>query len=697
MSADLDVPFNKCSFLTAHNAFVNREEGWVWYQHASSIDSQLRAGLRAFMIDIWLDTVKGTRDVYLLHGGWKLEWLFPDFRFRTLDDVLQQFAQFLRQSGNENEIVTIIIETGESTKTSEGVTLVKQAIGRYSDLLFDPTAPAFRGFETTLREMVKADKRLVILSDYRGRDTHSEQPTDRFGLPSLWHYARETTYGSASLDFATWVDLRPESKDSKSSEISLNILNHFPTWVIGQYFIEDNEERFEDFLHRYFTRTNGLDRLQSHIVNYKMKHKDVPNFVAIDMLGIGAGAQAVLYCDELRKQGSEFIVQILGVNGHYMTAPDGIKNDSLIYCRKGTPLRFEVHGTFDHCVMRLHDNGTNTPLYLNYRNLTGAVKLYSDSSDAHFVLKPIGNETYKIYSIDQKQYMWLSGDEPYITAAGEAAAGPNYWMLNVNGAAPSPKQVEIRSLDPLNPDFLVASSGLNDNSLIYCHYNRPLAFSVIGPDSDCILRLVGHMLYLNFRDLTGAVKLYSDAGGATFTVKSLGKGAFSIYSVSRRQYMWVDASGEPYITSKGDPTKENARWEVTDPAERTEMFTLVKIISAKNDQPMRVKKFGNDQLIYCRHGYGPIVEFVQVGSDSGHLLVVCDYPLYLNYRDLTGAVKLYSGLASFERKARDDNRYLIYNEEREQYMWLSGDEPYITESGRPEDLSAQWRLESREV
>ncbi|MEL6321540.1 MAG: hypothetical protein AAFQ57_12970, partial [Cyanobacteria bacterium J06626_14] len=115
-------------------------------------------------------------------------------------------------------------------------------------------------------------------------------------------------------------------------------------------------------------------------------------------------------------------------NGLPMVAEDGLKNDSLIYCKKGKPINFMFQGNADACNFRIP--GKN--LYLNYRNLTGAVKLYDDSSrlDGLFSVKQARNG-FSIYSIDSSQYMCLDGDEPYIKGSGDPKNKSAQWKLSL--------------------------------------------------------------------------------------------------------------------------------------------------------------------------------------------------------------------------------------------------------------------------
>ena len=112
-------------------------------------------------------------------------------------------------------------------------------------------------------------------------------------------------------------------------------------------------------------------------------------------------------------------------NKSYMTAPDGIADNNWIYCKAGTPLSWVVVGDRDNAIFRL----ATAPLFLSYRQTTGAVKLYSTADDAAYKLdKKSGNRT--IYNLRYKDYMWLSGESPYVTGTGDPKNDNAQWSID---------------------------------------------------------------------------------------------------------------------------------------------------------------------------------------------------------------------------------------------------------------------------
>jgi hypothetical protein len=111
-------------------------------------------------------------------------------------------------------------------------------------------------------------------------------------------------------------------------------------------------------------------------------------------------------------------------NRSYMVAPDGIENDNFIYCKDGNALSWIVVGDRDHAIFR----STEAPLFLSYRLITGAVKLYSSAADAEYKIgKHDGKST--IYNLRYSDYMWLDGTSPYVSSKGDPKNDNALWWI----------------------------------------------------------------------------------------------------------------------------------------------------------------------------------------------------------------------------------------------------------------------------
>jgi hypothetical protein len=135
-------------------------------------------------------------------------------------------------------------------------------------------------------------------------------------------------------------------------------------------------------------------------------------------------------------------------------------------------------------------------------------------------------------------------------------------------------------------------------------------------------------------------------------------------------------------------------WQI--PNQAADTGTRVRIKSLANQKYM-VAPGGvvGDSLIYNRDG-APL-DFVMVGPQSQAMFRSSADPLlFLDYRAATGAMKLYAPgttePASYDLKAAGQGRS-IRNTYWNQFVWLSGDEPYLTRKGNPNNLNAQWKID----
>ena len=112
-------------------------------------------------------------------------------------------------------------------------------------------------------------------------------------------------------------------------------------------------------------------------------------------------------------------------NKDYMVAPDGIANNNWIYCKNGDQLTWVVVGDRDSAIFR----SARAPLFLSYRGSTGAVKLYGTAADADYKIgKQDGKRT--IYNRRYRDYMWLSGDSPYVSGKGDPKNESARWSID---------------------------------------------------------------------------------------------------------------------------------------------------------------------------------------------------------------------------------------------------------------------------
>lgn len=119
---------------------------------------------------------------------------------------------------------------------------------------------------------------------------------------------------------------------------------------------------------------------------------------------------------------------IRNANGNYLGAPDGMANNNWVYVRGNiAPL--------DLIAVDAPDKGqyfrlAGAPsLFLSYTAATGAVKLYNSPLQANFSVAPQPNGKSGIKSLYWNDWMWLSGESPYITGSGNPANGNAQWVI----------------------------------------------------------------------------------------------------------------------------------------------------------------------------------------------------------------------------------------------------------------------------
>ncbi|MEA2325969.1 MAG: hypothetical protein QOE68_928 [Thermoanaerobaculia bacterium] len=100
-------------------------------------------------------------------------------------------------------------------------------------------------------------------------------------------------------------------------------------------------------------------------------------------------------------------------NQQYLSAPDGLRNNSWVYARAGaTPLDLVLVGSRSKGWLRLWDA---PDLFVSYTGTRGQVKLFNEATDAAYQFAPAG-KGLTIRNLHHNQYMWLSGETPYVSA-----------------------------------------------------------------------------------------------------------------------------------------------------------------------------------------------------------------------------------------------------------------------------------------
>jgi len=234
-----DRRFDQVAYATTHNAMSNVENGFAGPNQQYGVTRQLEDGVRGFM----LDTHYSGPNVALCHS-------FCVLGERPLVDTLIEIREFLERE--PYEVVSIIFESYVSAADT-------QAVFSAAGLLPYVHAQAVADPWPTLRDMIAADKRLVVFTD-SGGGTYP-------WYHHVWNYAFETHYS-----FAAPADLSCTPNRGNPAN-GLFILNHFLTQIFGSAALAEQINHNPLF----------IDRAQA----CSAANAALPNFVTVDFYDIG--------------------------------------------------------------------------------------------------------------------------------------------------------------------------------------------------------------------------------------------------------------------------------------------------------------------------------------------------------------------------------------------------------------------------
>ncbi|KAF9921015.1 hypothetical protein FBU30_008986 [Linnemannia zychae] len=251
-------PYNEVSYPTTHNAYAYTPPGALAANQDNDIPTQLKDGIRAFMLDAYNVPSGGTDDIELCHSSCNLLDAGP------LSKVLGQIKTFMDK--NPNEVITIFWENAGKLAPARFQT-VYQAAG-LNDYLY--TQPAGSTTFPTLGEMIASKKRLLNFVD-DGADASVPW------LMSEYDFIFETPWQIAKgAEWPCTVD-RP-----KGQERGMYVLNHF---VSGLLTI--GSETYDVPQSGLAPQTNGPD-LATHANKCTQTFNKLPSFVAVDFYQQGS-------------------------------------------------------------------------------------------------------------------------------------------------------------------------------------------------------------------------------------------------------------------------------------------------------------------------------------------------------------------------------------------------------------------------
>jgi len=244
-----DRSYEDVAYPTSHNAMSNADDGWSLPNQEHGITWQLDNGVRGLMLDAHLNgPAIPTSDVplgtpLLCHG-------YCHFGWQHLAEGLGEITTFLDH--HPNEVVTIIFESYVSPS-------VMQTAFEESGLAAYATDHVAGTPWPTLREMIAANDRVVVLTDSGG----GAYP---WYLP-VWAEATENPYSAL-----TSADLSCAPNRGNPAN-RLFILNNFLTNPYGRRIFADE--------------VNANPFLTDQIERCRAERSDFPNFVTVDFADRG--------------------------------------------------------------------------------------------------------------------------------------------------------------------------------------------------------------------------------------------------------------------------------------------------------------------------------------------------------------------------------------------------------------------------
>lgn len=238
-----DKKYNEVAFLTTHNAYNSLEDDFTFPNQNLNITTQLNAGVRGLMIDIYDE--EGIITVY--HA-------YTALGTAPFTDFLQDIKIFLDE--NPNEIISIILE---SYTTSTAVEEDLNSVG-LMDYLF--SFDANMGWPT-LQTMIDNNKRLVIFSEADNGESNQNW------YHYIWDYATETHFSNKAIDEFSCDFNRGDPNNE------LFILNHFITNDLG-VGVEAEAEA-----------ANANPFFINRVLQCQEETGKFPNFVAVDFYELG--------------------------------------------------------------------------------------------------------------------------------------------------------------------------------------------------------------------------------------------------------------------------------------------------------------------------------------------------------------------------------------------------------------------------
>lgn len=255
-----DSLYVRSVWLTAHNAFANYEDGWIYAQNSMNLEHMFRHGVRSFMLDVH----QHNNDLLLCHGNCEATAVQRIGAPDTFAAWCAQLGQLI--INDQNAIVTLHLE---SHAPSEAIFNVIQETGLRQFILINKNP---NDASLTLGEMRANNERVVIFSDYAFERNNQGYPEDNMqglhpGIYPTLNY-KETQF---SLDEHPGCEMRADFRaNANDPNINLFVFNHFSSISA----IKD------------FNNINKYDAIMKRVI-VCLNNNLFPNFIAVDFFERG--------------------------------------------------------------------------------------------------------------------------------------------------------------------------------------------------------------------------------------------------------------------------------------------------------------------------------------------------------------------------------------------------------------------------
>lgn len=288
-----DRAYHDVTWLTAHNAFSSKEEGWlVHYQQNLNIDHLFDYGVRSFMLDIhyYKD------DIYLCHEDCGSFVQFPQrgvpevvMEYKKLEDWLINLKTILES--NPNEIITLHLEN--YVKSSDVEQLLAKLDLKKHLVTMDPNSSDLK-----LGKMRKDGTNLVVFNDYAYDRKHRSLNLIEGIHPTTLY--KETHY-SLEEDFK--CKMREDFRATPGNKnIKLFLFNHFPAVS-------------NDIVNDYKWIMNRINICKGNNLSF-------PNFIAVDFV------EKAIHCGDAKD--AVIMTNFLNKFHHAYQADNGVNNNDII-------------------------------------------------------------------------------------------------------------------------------------------------------------------------------------------------------------------------------------------------------------------------------------------------------------------------------------------------------------------------------